>query len=139
MFSSPPRSFIFDNDAFVVDRPAVEAEGLGLAVELARREPGAARGGERVGRGCGGEGGDGLLHLLGRSQHVLVVGVDQRRVVLRHRARRHRLCLRSAPPQTRCGHHCNPSLHTHLRVESEHQMTAGWRTETLWSAGWLNV
>lgn len=68
----------------VVDRAAVEAERLGLAIELARGQPRLARGGQAIGRGRGGEGLYGGLHVLRSGQRVAVVGVHQRGVVRGH-------------------------------------------------------
>ena len=77
---------------FVVDRAAIEAEGLGLPVELARVQPGLARLVQAFGRRGGDEGGDGGLQVLGRGQGVGVIGVHQRGVVRDHRLVVHRGC-----------------------------------------------
>ena len=68
----------------VVDRATIEAEGLGLPVELACGQPGLACFGQGGCRGLRREGADGRLHGLGCGQGVAVVRVNQVRVVRHH-------------------------------------------------------
>ena len=74
----------------IVDRAAVEAEGFGLAVELARVQPGLAGFLQTFGGGCLDELGNGGLHVFGRGQGVAVVGMHQGGVVGRHGLEIHR-------------------------------------------------
>ncbi|MNZ83894.1 hypothetical protein D3C78_1026350 [compost metagenome] len=61
----------------VVDGAVVKAESFGLAVDIARLQPGLARRGQRLGAGLGQQPRDGLLHGLGRCQRVAVARIHE--------------------------------------------------------------
>lgn len=76
----------------VVNGATVKAEGLGLAIELARSQPLLAGFGQGLSRRLGSEGQHRLAQRLGAGQGVGVVCMHQGGVVRCHGLRGHRLC-----------------------------------------------